>query len=94
MAAIGYRRPDIRVLRRIASCTAHFLSLGLVLREDVRVVQVDLMECGVWMDVGAVCVGFVDDLSGYVCEYNEWMIFGKCWNGHYSSGLGEGVWSW
>ena len=51
------------------------------------------MECGVWMDVGAVCVGFVDDLSGYVCEYNEWMIFGKCWNVYYSSGLGEGVYS-
>ena len=32
------------------------------------------------MDVGAVYVGFINDLSGDISEYNEGMIFGQCWN--------------
>ena len=50
------------------------------------------MEYGIRVDIGAVCVGFVNDLSGYVCEYNEWVVFGECWDVYYGSGLGEGVW--
>ena len=29
------------------------------------------------MDFNAVCMCFVNDVSGDVCEYDEWMIFGK-----------------
>ena len=35
------------------------------------------MEGGVWMDIRAICVCFVNDLSGDVSEYYEWMIFRK-----------------
>ena len=44
------------------------------------------MECGVWVDVGAVCVCFVDYLSGYVCEYNEWVILRNGLDVYYGRG--------
>ena len=37
----------------------------------------DFVEGGVGMDVCVICVRFVNDLSGDVSEYYEWMIFRK-----------------
>ena len=37
----------------------------------------DLVEEGVWVDVCAVRVCLVDDLSCDVGEYYEWVILGK-----------------
>ena len=52
----------------------------------------DFMEGGVGMDVCAVCVCFVNDLSGDVGEYYEWVIFGEV--GYIENGRcdGEVVW--
>ena len=46
----------------------------------------NFVECGVGVDVGAVCVSFVYDLSGYVCEYNEWVILRKGRDVYYGGG--------
>ena len=37
----------------------------------------DFMEGGVGMDVRAICVCFVNNLSGDVGEYYEWVSFGE-----------------
>ena len=29
------------------------------------------------MNFSTVCMRFVNDVSGDVCEYDEWVIFGK-----------------
>ena len=44
------------------------------------------MEYDVRVDAGAVCEGLVNDLSGYVCEYDEWVIFRECWDVDYGGG--------
>ena len=50
------------------------------------------MQCGVWVDVGAVGVCFVYDESGDVGEDDEGVILGKGWDVNECSGLGEVVW--
>ena len=62
MAAVGYQSPDIRVLKRVALCTSCYFPLSLKLRKDVGLIK-NFVECGVRVDVGAVCVGFINDLS-------------------------------
>ena len=52
----------MRELKRIALCTSCYFPLSLKLREDVGLVE-DFMNCGIWVDVGAVFVGFINDLS-------------------------------
>ena len=52
----------------------------------------DFMEGGVGMDVCAICVCFVNNLSGDVGKYYKWVIFGEVGdvkNGHRD---GEVVW--
>ena len=41
------------------------------------------MKCGVWVDVGAVGVCFVNDEPGYVGENGERVVFGKSWDVYY-----------
>ena len=43
-------------------CTSCFLPFSLALREDVGLID-DFVKYSVWVDVGAVGVGFIDDLS-------------------------------
>ena len=38
------------------------------------------MKYSIWVDVGAVGVGFVDDLSCEVGEEDEWVIFREVWD--------------
>ena len=52
----------------------------------------DFMECGVGMDIRAVCVCFVNYLSGDVGEYYEWVIFGKVSDIENGRRDGEVVW--
>ena len=43
------------------------------------------MEGGVGMDVGAICVGSVNNLSCQIGEYYEWVVLGEMGdveNGH------------
>ena len=52
----------------------------------------DFVEEGVWVDVCAVHVCLVDDLSCDVGEYYEGVIFWECWDVKDGSGLRECVW--
>ena len=52
----------------------------------------DFMEGGVGMDVCAVCVCFVNDLSGDVGKYYEWKIFGEV--GYIENGCHDGEVMW
>ena len=85
MAAAGYRRPDVRVLKRAFLYTTYFLPLSFEIRKNVGVVE-NFVECGVGVDIGAVCVSLVYDLSGYVCEDNEWVILRKVRDVYYGCG--------
>ena len=62
VAAVGYCSPDIRILKGVALCTSYYFPLSLKLREDVGLIE-NFMKCGIWVDVGAVCVSFINDLS-------------------------------
>ena len=52
----------------------------------------DFVEGGVGMDVRAICVCFVNYLSGDVSEYNEWMILRKVRDIENGCCDGEVVW--
>ena len=52
----------------------------------------DFMECGVGMDICAVCVCFVNDLSGDVGEYYELVILGEVGDIEDGCRDGEVVW--
>ena len=52
----------------------------------------DFIEGGVRMDVLAICVCFVNDLSGDVSEYNERVIFRKVRDIENGCRDGEVVW--
>ena len=52
----------------------------------------DFVEGGVWMDVCVICVCFVNDLSGDVSEYYEWMILRKVCDIENGCCDGEVVW--
>ena len=52
----------------------------------------DFIEDGVRMDFCAICVCFVNDLSGDVSEYYEWMILRKVCDIENGCRDGEVVW--
>ena len=44
------------------------------------------------MNFSTVCMRFVNDVSGDVCEYDEWVIFGKVHDIQDGRCDGEVVW--
>ena len=52
----------------------------------------DFVEGGVGMDIRVIFVCFVNDLSGDVSEYNEWMILRKVCDIENGCRDGEVVW--
>ena len=72
-------------------CIAGCFFLQFKVSKNVRLIP-DSVQGGVGVDVGVVCVGFVNYLSCQVGEDYEWVIFGKVWDVENGSCDGEVMW--